>query len=63
MKRLRFLMEAALLWVMLGLFRLVGIDAASAIGGAIGAEWCQKVTRELRKLGANAAHEVAPLVG
>ena len=36
MKRLRFLMEAALLWVMLGLFRLVGIDAASAIGGAIG---------------------------
>jgi Kdo2-lipid IVA lauroyltransferase/acyltransferase len=35
-KRLRFLLEAALLWAMLGLFRLVGIDAASAIGGAIG---------------------------
>ena len=36
MKRVRFLLEAALLWVMLGLFRLLGIDAASALGGAIG---------------------------
>ena len=36
MKRLRYLLEAALLWSMLGLFRLVGIDAASAVGGAVG---------------------------
>ncbi len=36
MKRLRYLLEAALLWLMLGLFRIVGIDAASAIGGAVG---------------------------
>lgn len=36
MKRLRYLLEAALLWSMLGLFRLAGIDNASAIGGAVG---------------------------
>ena len=36
MKRVRYLLEGALLWAMLGLFRLLGIDAASAMGGAIG---------------------------
>lgn len=36
MKRLRYLLEAGLLWLTLGLFRIVGIDAASAIGGAAG---------------------------
>lgn len=35
MKRLRFALEAGLLWLALGLFRLVGIDAASSIGGAV----------------------------
>lgn len=36
MTRLRHLVEGATLWLALGLFRLVGIDAASALGGRLG---------------------------
>jgi len=36
MKTLRYRLEAGLLWLVLWLFRLIGIEAASALGGLLG---------------------------